>query len=73
MEAILQSLKEDPQLKTHIAYKSKLDSRTITKYLPLLVELRLVRKTSSAKYEITKKGLGFLKDYAKLKKYDEPR
>ena len=73
MESVLKTLKEGSRLKTHIAYESKLDSRTIAKYLPLLLELHLVTKTSSGKYEITKKGLGFLKDYAKLKKYDALR
>lgn len=71
MQSILQSLREGPQLKTHVAYNSKIDSRTIVKYLPLLIKLGLVTKKSSGRYSITKKGLAFLKDYAKLKEYDE--
>ena len=68
-ESILQAVKDAPELKTPIAYKSRLDSRTIERYLPLLVELHLIARTSSGKYEITKKGIDFLKQYDKLKKY----
>ena len=68
-ESILQALKEGPELKTHVAYKSKIDSRTIEKYLTFLMELRLVKSTPSSKYAITKKGVEFLKQYAKLKTY----
>jgi predicted transcriptional regulator len=69
MESILLSLARGSQLKTHIAYQSKLDSRTISRYLPLLIELGLIRKTSSDLFKITEKGYAFLKDYAKVKKY----
>ncbi|MEE8132197.1 MAG: winged helix-turn-helix domain-containing protein [Nitrososphaerales archaeon] len=50
MESILRSLKEGPRLKTHIAYKSRLDSRTIAKYHPLLVKMNLVIQKSSGEY-----------------------
>ncbi len=68
-ESILHSLKEGPELKTHVAYKSKIDSRTIEKYLGFLTSLHLVKPTSSGKYAITRKGVEFLKQYAKLKTY----
>ena len=45
IENMLQSLKGESQIKTHIAYNSKLDFRTIAKYLPLFVELHLVTKS----------------------------
>ena len=68
-ESILQSLKEGPELKTHIAYMSKIDSRTIEKYLSFLIELHLVKSMPSGKFTISRKGLEFLKQYAKLKTY----
>ena len=68
-ESILHALKEGPELKTHVAYKSKIDSRTIEKYLSFLTSLHLVKPTSSGKYTITRKGIDFLKQYAKLKTY----
>jgi len=68
-ENILQSLKDGEELKTHIAYKSKIDSRTIEKYLPLLVELHLVERAPSDRYRITKKGLQYLTKYDELKEY----
>jgi predicted transcriptional regulator len=68
-ENILQALKDGEQLKTHIAYKSKIDSRTIEKYLPLLMELHLVERAQEDRYRITKKGLQYLKKYDELKEY----
>ena len=70
MESILLSLKEGPMLKTHITYESKIDSRAIMKYLPHLAEMHLIRQKSSGEYEITRKGLQFLKNYAQMKKID---
>ncbi len=70
MESILQSLREWPMLKNQIGYNAKLGSRAITKYLPLLTEMRLIRQKSSGEYEITRKGLQFLKNYAQMKKID---
>ncbi len=70
IESILQALREGPELKTNIAHKSRTDSRTIRRYLPLLVELRLVKPVAPAKYKITSKGVGFLEQYTKLKHYN---
>jgi len=69
-ESILQALKDGPELKTHIAYESRIDSRTTEKYLRFLTSLHLIKETNSGKFTITKKGLELLKEYAKLKKYD---
>jgi predicted transcriptional regulator len=69
-ESILQALKGGPELKTHIAYESRMDSRTTEKYLRFLTSMHLIKETPSGKYTITKKGLELLKEYAKLKKYD---
>jgi len=68
-ESILQALKDGPELKTHIAYASRIDSRTTEKYLRFLTSLHLIKETSG-KFTITKKGLELLKEYSKLKKYD---
>lgn len=70
MQSILLALKEGPDIKTNIGYKAKIDSRTIARYLPLLVKLHLVTRIRSRKYKITRKGVAFLKQYAKLKKYN---
>ncbi len=69
-ESILLALKDGPELKTHIAYESRMDSRTTEKYLRFLTSLHLIKGTNSGKFTITKKGLELLKGYAKLKKYD---
>ncbi len=74
-ESLLQAIVSGSKLKTHMAYHSKTDSRTITRYLPFLTELGLIKLAKSDKYEITRKGRGFLKQYSKLRKYgvvDEP-
>ena len=68
-ESILQALTEGNELKTHIAYKSKIDSRTIEKYLRFLADLHLITITRSGGYKITRKGLEFLKKYSELKKF----
>ena len=68
-ESILQALKDGSELKTHIAYASRIDSRTTEKYLRFLTSLHLIKETSG-KFTITKKGLELLKEYSKLKKYD---
>ena len=68
-ESILQALKDGPELKTHIAYASRIDSRTTEKYLRFLTSLHLIKETSG-KFTITKRGLELLKEYSKLKKYD---
>ena len=70
IENILQSTKKGYELKTHIAYEAKIDSRTIKKYIPMLVKMGLVKQTEKRKYKITKRGLGFLKNYAQMKKYN---
>jgi len=69
-ESILQALKDGPELKTHLAYESRMDSRTTEKYLRFLTSLHLIKETPSGKFMSTKKGLELLKEYAKLKKYD---
>jgi predicted transcriptional regulator len=73
MESILSALKDGPDLKTNIAYKAKIDSRTIGRYLPLLLDLHMIATTPSGKYKLDRKGLGFMKQYSKLKEYNPER
>ncbi|MEM2760584.1 MAG: winged helix-turn-helix domain-containing protein [Nitrososphaerales archaeon] len=68
-ENILNALKDGEELKTHIAYKSKIDSRTIEKYIKFLSQLSLIKETPIGKYRITRKGLEFLRKYEELKTY----
>ncbi len=70
MESILQALEEEPELKTNLAHKARLDSRTIDRYLSQLLELGLVMRKKSGEYEISRNGSRFLKEYAEIKKYD---
>ncbi len=56
-ESILEALKEGNELKTHIGYATNIDSRTIKRYMPMLIEMRLERATKSGECKITQKGL----------------
>ncbi len=71
MAGILSVLKRGPALKTNLAHKVQIDSRTIEKYVPHLITLGFVIRTSAGEYQITHQGLGFLTEYAKIKKYDD--
>ena len=70
IESILRSVKNDNELKTHISYDAMIDSRTIGRYMPMLVGMDLVKTKQKRKYKITKKGLQFLRKYGEIKKYD---
>ena len=70
IESILRSVKNDNELKTHISYDAMIDSRTIGRYMPMLVGMGLVKTKQKGKYKITKKGLQFLRKYGEIKKYD---
>ncbi len=56
-ESILEALKEGNELKTHIVYAANIDSKTIMRYMPMLIGMRLERATKSGEYKITEKGL----------------
>ena len=56
-ESILEALKEGNDLKTHIAYAANIDSRTIMRYMPMLIGMRLVKSKKSGEYKITERGL----------------
>lgn len=52
---------------TRLAYRCKLDSRTSTKYVNYLLELRFaVRVNGNTQLQMTDKGREFLHEYMKL-------
>ncbi len=64
---ILDSILDGPLLKTHIISKSKIDSRTITKYLLTLELVGMVKKSNDRLlFEITQKGIDFVHQYQML-------
>ncbi len=64
---ILNSILDGPLLKTHIISKSKIDSRTITKYLLTLELVGMVKKSNDKLlFEITQKGVDFVHQYQML-------
>jgi predicted transcriptional regulator len=51
---------------THIMYKANLSHKMLTEYLDELIEKKMVNELideDKKKYEITNKGLNYLKDY----------
>ena len=60
-------------LKTHIMYRANLSHRQLEKYLSFLEKNgmleRIIDERGTMLYQITSKGIEFLKDYAKLSGY----
>jgi predicted transcriptional regulator len=58
---ILDNLIESPLKKTHITFRCNLDSRAVTKYLSVMIQLGLVEKSKndSSLYAITQKGIAY--------------
>jgi len=56
---ILDALIENPMKKTHITFKCNLDSRAVTKYLSIMIEVGLVGKSTEDQsfYIISQKGV----------------
>lgn len=65
---ILQALAEDRLRKTHLSYKTNLDSRATSKYIDLMVKLELIGKSHDdpSFFIITRKGQYFLDRYQEL-------
>lgn len=65
---ILQGLTDHPMKKTHITCNCNLDSRAVTKYLHIMIANDLVKQTAHTNphYEITQKGIRYLKQYSSL-------
>lgn len=67
---ILESLSKNPLKKSHISYQCNLDARAVTKYLNLMIELKLAEQSKDIKhYKITLKGIKFLGKYDTLTKF----
>jgi len=58
---ILESLMSNPLKKTHITFKCNLDSRAVSKYLFIMISVRLVEKSKEdpTYYVITQKGIQY--------------
>lgn len=70
---ILLNLSDASLKKSHITYKCNLDARAVTKYINLMIDLKLVERAKDAQmYNITQKGMRFLEKYEKLTRYLEP-
>jgi len=64
---ILLNLSKGSLKKSHITYKCNLDARAVTKYIHLMIELKLVERSKSMQeYKITLKGIRFLEKYDML-------
>ncbi|MEX0597525.1 MAG: winged helix-turn-helix domain-containing protein [Candidatus Paceibacterota bacterium] len=70
---ILFNLSNGTLKKSHITYKCNLDARAVTKYIHLMIDLKLVETLKETQeYKITAKGIRFLEKYEKLTRYLEP-
>ena len=70
---ILSSLSKCSLKKSHITYKCNLDARAVTKYMHLMIELKLVERTKDTQeYKITLKGIRFLEKYDMLTNFLQP-
>jgi len=61
-------------LKTHIMYKANLSHKQLDKYITHLSNNGMLRRISDPvsgklRFEVTEKGLEFLKDYSRLSNY----
>ncbi len=56
---ILDSLIEQPLIKTHITFRCNLDSRAVTKYIMIMKNVGLIEKSKSnqSRFAITQKGI----------------
>ncbi len=66
---ILNVLNKNSLKKSHIASNCNLDLRAVTKYLNLIIKMKLVKKSKdSPHYKLTRKGFSFLTQYNDLAK-----
>ncbi len=56
---ILDSLIEEPLIKTHITFRCNLDSRAVTKYIMIMKNVGLIERSKSnqSRFAITQKGV----------------
>jgi predicted transcriptional regulator len=69
--ASILNVAERGTLKTHIMYKANLSHRQLEKYLTFLTGNEMLREavdedSGSRVYQITERGINFLKDYSRL-------
>jgi predicted transcriptional regulator len=62
---ILESLMANPLKKTHVTFKCNLDSRAVSKYLTLMMDVGLVERSSKdpSFFVITEKGAKYRNQY----------
>jgi len=62
---ILESLMANPLKKTHITFKCNLDSRALSKYLSLMMDVGLVERSSKdpSFFVVTEKGIRYRNQY----------
>ena len=66
---ILNVLNKNSLKKSHIASNCNLDLRAVTKYLNLIIKMKLVKKSiDSPHFKLTKKGFSYLTQYNNLTK-----
>ena len=64
---ILSSLHQTKLKKSHISHNCNLDPRSTTKYLKIILNLKLVEQSEDLKfYVITQKGIKFLNQFINL-------
>ncbi|MCZ6582386.1 MAG: hypothetical protein O6761_04355 [Thaumarchaeota archaeon] len=68
ISVMLSTMSGGPLRKTHITFKCNLDSRAVGKYLRILNEHHLVRRSKEnvSFYEITSRGRDYVTKYSQL-------
>jgi len=68
---ILEVLSESPLKKSHISFKTSLDSRAVSKYLAIMKKIGLIKRKEDdiSFFTVTKKGMKFLENYRELVKF----
>jgi len=67
---ILEILSKGPMKKSHISFRGKLDSRSVTRYLKIMIQSNLIKKSieDPTYFILTLKGSNYLKNYHELVK-----
>jgi len=67
---ILEILSKGPMKKSHISFRCKIDSRTVTRYMKIMTQSNLITKSKEdpSYFILTLKGSNYLKNYQDLVK-----
>jgi len=67
---ILEILSNGPMKKSHIGFRCKLDSRAVTRYMKIMIQSNLIKKSieDPSYFVLTLKGSNYLKNYQDLVK-----